>query len=83
MNPQVSSGPAGNNSQFFGIMVSKPGINVNNATLTAQDLIYSNNYNTETYYDESNARILIGLLPDGSYGLVVSKTGYDVNSLFT
>ena len=83
MNPQVSSGPAGNNSQFFGIMVSKPGVNVNNATLTAQDLIYSSNYNTETYYDESNPRILIGLLPDGSYGFIVSKPGYDVTQVFS
>ena len=27
-------------------------------------------------------RIIIGLLPDGTYGIVVSKPGVDVNSLF-
>ena len=83
MPPQVSGGPSGNNNKFFGIMVSKPGVNVNNATLTAKDLIYSSDYSTETYYDESNPRILVGLLPDGSYGFIVSKPGYDVTQLFS
>jgi hypothetical protein len=28
-------------------------------------------------------QIFLGALPDGTYGLVVSKTGIDVNTLFT
>ena len=32
--------------------------------------------------DGVNNRIIIGLLPDGSYGMVVSKPGVEVLSLF-
>lgn len=35
-----------------------------------------------TVYDESNQRIVIGRLPDGSYGIIVSKPGIDVNDVF-
>jgi len=28
--------------------------------------------------DDSDARLLIGLLPDGTYGIAISKPGYDV-----
>jgi len=73
--------PDGSSNQFFGQKVSKKGVNVYNAP--DNDLIYKNDYSTTTYYDASNARILIGLLPDGTYGIVISKPGYDVNSLFT
>lgn len=35
-------------------------------------------------YDANNLiRILIGLLPDGSYGIVISVPGVDVRSLFS
>jgi hypothetical protein len=71
---QVSS----NSGNFFGVRVSKPGINVSQATPT--QLILQDDYSTRTYYDQNGlARILIGLLPDGTYGLVISKPGFDVN----
>lgn len=31
-----------------------------------------------TVYDSSDARVLVGRLPDGTYGIAVSKPGYDV-----
>src|SRR5271165_4952009 len=40
-------GPNSNVNNFFGIKVSKPGVNVNNAG--ANDLLYSNNYSQETF----------------------------------
>lgn len=72
MNP-----PTGNPS-FFGQKVSKPGVNVLNASPT--DLVYQNDYTTTTYYDSSNSRILLGQLPDGTYGMWVSEPGVDVTS---
>jgi len=33
-------------------------------------------------YDSSNLRIIIGRLPDGTYGMVVSKEGTDATTLF-
>jgi hypothetical protein len=38
--------------------------------------------NTYVVSDGSNDRIILGKLPDGTYGLVISKEGYDVKSLF-
>lgn len=39
----------------------------------------SNENRTKLYKDESGKnRIIIGLLPDGTHGLVISKEGYDV-----
>lgn len=71
-----------NVNNFFGIKVSKPGINVANAS--DNNLVLKDDYSTRTYYDQSgSARILFGLLPDGSYGLVISKTGVDVTTLFS
>lgn len=78
MNP---TSPSNANPPYFGIKVSQPGINVNNAT--PDQLLYTNDYNTTTYYDQVNPRILIGLLPDGTYGFIVSKVGYDVTQLFS
>lgn len=38
---------------------------------------------TQTFKDENgNNRIILGRLPDGTYGLVISKPGVDVLSLF-
>lgn len=31
-----------------------------------------------TVYDDSDARIIIGRLPDGTYGIAISQKGYDV-----
>ncbi len=33
--------------------------------------------------DASNSRIVIGILPDGNYGMVISKPGFNVEDLFT
>jgi hypothetical protein len=66
------------NPAFFGVKVSKPGVNVAKAGPT--DLVYSNDYTTTTYYDNSNSRILLGQLPNGAYGLQVSVPGKDVTT---
>lgn len=39
--------------------------------------------NTYVVSDGSNDRIILGKLPNGEYGLVISKSGYDVKSLIT
>lgn len=70
MNPNSTN-------NFFGIKVSKPGVNVYNAN-SAKDLLYSNDYNSTIYYDETDARVIEGQLPDGSYGMWVSAPGQDV-----
>lgn len=36
---------------------------------------------TITIYDTQNERIVIGRLPDGTYGIVVSAAGNDVSSV--
>jgi hypothetical protein len=81
MNPNSNNQIQSNSNNFFGIKVSRPGFNVNNAT--DSQLIYKSNYSTETFYNNGIPQILIGLLPDGTYGLVISKVGIDVNTLFT
>jgi hypothetical protein len=63
-------------NKFFGIKVSKQGINVNNAN--DNELILKDSYTTRTYYDANNPRLLIGQLPDNSYGIWSSKSGIDV-----
>ena len=68
-------------SAFFGQKISKPGIPVQSAS--DKQLVFKNDYSTTTYYDVANSRILIGLLPDGTYGIVISKPGVDVTSLFS
>ena len=70
-----------NDNTFFGIKVSKPNINVNFAN--DSQLIYKNDYSAETFYDSSNSRIMLGLLPDGTYGLVISKPGINVTTVFS
>ena len=70
--------PQGNQSSFFGIKVSKPGINVNSAG--DNQLVYKDDYSTKTYYDDTNSRIVEGLLPDGNYGMWVSAPGQDVTT---
>lgn len=67
-----------NQNQFFGIKVSKPGIDVNNAS--NKQLTYQNNFSSTIFYDQSNARVIEGLLPDGTYGLWVSSPGVDVTT---
>jgi len=39
---------------------------------------------TKVIKDENgDSRIIIGKFPDGTYGIIISKPGIDVNSLFT
>lgn len=60
--------PQNAQNNFFGIRVSKPGINVNNAGTSG--LIYQSDYSTNTWYDGSgNPVIQQGLLPSGNYGM--------------
>jgi hypothetical protein len=33
--------------------------------------------------DSTHRRIVVGQLPDGDYGMVISKSGYDVIDLFS
>jgi hypothetical protein len=73
----MSQPPTGNPA-FFGIKVSKPGIDVTKAAPT--QLVYENDYTTTTFYDDNNSRVLLGQLPDGTYGMWVSQPGYDVTN---
>lgn len=75
MNPNSTN-------NFFGIKISKPGVNVSSAG--DNELVLKDDYSTRTYYDQTGeARILLGLLPDGTYGLVISKSGFDVTKQFS
>jgi len=70
--------PAGNQTKFFGQKVSRPGINVLNAT--DSELIYKNDYTTTLYYNQSGVpTVLLGKrLLTGEQGLFVSQEGVDV-----
>lgn len=66
-----------NSNSFFGIKVSTPGINVNNAT-DAQ-LQYLNNYSQEIFYANGAANVLIGSRPaNASNGLANAEEGFFV-----
>ena len=129
--------PQSNTNDFFGIRISQPGINVQNAQ--PNQLLYQSDYSTETWYDLSGnqvlqigntstgsiaqygmniydgsgnvileagqlsgggyginiydgtsqysqnntPQILIGVLPDGTVGMVQSILGVDVNNIFS
>lgn len=62
-------------NKFFGTKISKNGIPVQRAT--DKDLIYKDDFTTKVYYDNTNSRIVEGKLPDGTYGLWVSKPGFN------
>ncbi len=66
MPPQLSSGPVGNQNQFFGVKVSQPGVNVN----TAQDneLLYQNNYATQVFYLQDGSTIAYGQITSALTG---------------
>jgi hypothetical protein len=69
-----------NSTGFFGTKVSQPGINVGQAN--ANQLLFTNDYDTETFYDKSgNARVILGKLPDSSYGMWVSAPGVNAASV--
>lgn len=67
MNDQVQS----NNNNFFGIKVSQPGVNVNNAS--DSQLIYSSNYSTDTWYNNGQVVMTIGQLSSGAYGAQIDN----------
>lgn len=39
--------------------------------------------NNIVVYDGANQRIVIGILPDGTYGMAVSKAGFDVKDAYS
>ncbi len=53
-----------------------------NAIITGK-LPYEGGYGTLYYDTDGIPSIVIGILPDGTVGLVISKPGVDVLSLFT
>lgn len=58
-----------------GININSTGININNGTTVTDAGVVVN--------DGVNNRVLIGALPDGTFGMVVSKPGVDVSSVFS
>lgn len=60
-----------NPNKFFGVKVSKPGINVNNAS--DSQLIYKNDYSTQTFYG-TTGNIGFGVLADGNLGMQVTDS---------
>jgi len=65
--------PQSNTNSFFGIRISQPGINVQQAN--PKQLLYQSDYSTETWYDATGNAILnignIGTASASSYGLKV------------
>ena len=70
--------PQGGQNKFFGQKVSRPGINVLNAT--DNQLIYKNDYTSTLYYNQAGVpTVLLGTRTfTGEQGLFVSQTGVDV-----
>lgn len=64
----------------LGVKVSKEGVKVGSAD--DNQLIYKDDFSTRTWYDDNNDRILLGKLPDGTYGMVISKEGKNATDLF-
>ena len=79
-------GLANNQNNFFGIRVSIPGVDVNNAS--PSQLLYENNYSTTTWRDSNgNIQLQEGDLGNGVYGLsagggsvVLDASGLSINS---
>lgn len=65
------------NNNYFGIKVSQQGVNVNNAN--PNQLIYQNDYNTQTFFMNSGTgstgKLNFGQNPDGTYGMSVVNSG--------
>lgn len=64
----------------FGIKVSKPGIDVTEAS--DDDLLFKNDFATEFWYNDTNNYRQDGLLPDGRYGFAIAAPGNDVQDGF-
>jgi hypothetical protein len=69
--------PSSQGQGFFGVKVSKPGVDVNQAN--PNDLVYQSDYTSTIYYDKNNSRFIEGLLPDSTYGVWVSQPGQEAN----
>lgn len=69
--------PKSNNNTFFGIRVSQPGINVNNAS--PSQLMYSNDYSKETFYGNGSAAVTIGNLGNSAYGMSIPASNGTIN----
>lgn len=68
--------------QDFGIRASKDQIDVGTATGT--QLTYDSDFSTEIWYDEDEARVLLGYQKGGfganNYGIKISQNGFDVRA---
>lgn len=66
----------------FGIKVSIPGVDVNNAT--DSQLLFKMDLETWFFYDAGTSKNImqLGKLPDDSYGFVAVKTGSDVQDAY-
>jgi len=53
------------------------------ATGTQPGAKITNKNDTIIVYDASNERIVIGRLPDGTYGMAISKAGFNVSDAIT
>lgn len=51
--------------------------------LGGENIVIDNPNNRILIKDGTNNRVIIGLLPDGTYGMAVSKPGNDVIAAFT
>lgn len=72
--------PKSNQNNFFGVKVSKPGINVNNAS--DSQLIYKSDYSTDTWYGDYYKSLEIGQIGTASslaYGMNVYNSKGDVS----
>jgi hypothetical protein len=73
--------PISNNNDFFGIRISQPGINVQQAG--PKQLVYQSDYSTETWYDNSgNTTLKVGSIGTSSapaYGMSVPATNGTIN----
>lgn len=72
--------PQSNQNNFFGVKVSKPGINVNNAS--DSQLIYKSDYSTDTWYGDYYKSLEIGQIGTASslaYGMNVYNSKGDVS----
>jgi hypothetical protein len=54
-----------------------------NASTSSYDKRIQYQNNQIIVYDGTNERIIIGVLPDGTYGMAISKEGYDVSGAFS
>lgn len=75
MPPNVDSTPTGSQNSFFGVKVSQPGVDVNNAD--PNQLLYQNNYSQETFYG-TGGNVSFGVNSDNSLGMQVEDTAGNV-----